>query len=87
MPLKISQRCKVEQCNVQENKEIYNRLKATLLAMKAQKTVPKGQRDGATKNFQPERRTLLVFDLTSRSICYTIPIKRQKVIGDRGDVQ
>lgn len=58
MPLKISQRCKVEQCNVQENKEIYNRLKATLLAMKAQKTVLKRQRDGATKNFQPERRTL-----------------------------
>lgn len=58
MPLKISQQCKVEQCNVQENKEIYNRLKATLLAMKAQKTVPKGQRDGATKSFQPERRTL-----------------------------
>lgn len=39
------------------------------------------------KEFSARATYALVFDLTSRSICYTIPIRRQEVIGNRGSVQ
>jgi len=53
MPLKISKRCKVEQCNVQEDKEIYNRLKATLLAIKGPKLFPKDKEIVPQRIFSP----------------------------------